>query len=1323
MEKEQYEVPVDGMDDIPVPTPEAEQTPFLKHKEGVLNSLKEGRIDKTEAATRLLSIQKGEDFFGMSPQQVKAAHKLGVVSLDEAKMWARENREMSPQDYLDDACRGVFAVAPSMVKETIIGAADLANKLAYDHLYNPIVSAFGRPDLQVQTSARESWDFFADKVEEYTPKVVNDAAEDLFVPKSAVGDFVKNAGVAVASMYGINKTSGMVAFSRITEGALMAAGLKNVKRGTETAKWIAEYASLTTSGAVGSYLTFNPYEGNIANAVRELGVEGEVVDYLAANPNDSEAEARLKNAVGDVASGLVFDTLLKGLKGVKAWTWDQHKVPEKVASFVHENLLAKIPDAKERVGKKWAESLEARKRLKAEREMKELEAKAKEAEAKSDPDSANLHSKITEMKAEKEVEVPANFGTGLDEYQKKVGALRSYAEVSELRKKGDELTMLAERHAKKTYDDALSQGLNPREAKLKAEATFRVLHKKLKGTLRTFSAPPESFQPYAEFLDKVANEDVYDLLNAVGRGTDEYQTLTKARGEKLDLANVEGNADAYLKKLSKLTGGSKEMLRDMFELKGTMEDVPQRLANTVNFFLTYADAVSRAVDRARSTGGKAERILVMRHLDRLAELQAGMMSIRANTGRSLNVFKLLQRQPVQRLNLEALDEGMMDDILDSFAKAKSAEKQMKYVRKLGQSTFVKAINQLQQGGLLTNPTTWLVNLVGNGVSQSIDVSGKMLACTAKSIGAKDPRYFKAMQAYGYGTMLGFRDSLRLTRNADGEVGRVWKALWTGRPQIDNVQTLGEKGFGVGIWDEFGEKIGNKTGLISEPIMGEKLHLGKLLTFQFHFLTAGDELAKNLNHSGTLHFNLAWEGVEKGLKGKELADYVKLRAADPTDADLALARGGMLENTFQDELGEGAGAVEKFLNTTELGGWAKFMACPFYKILINMFKYAPRRIVGGVGEMVTNGHVPRYLRSSQMHAKYMQGGRARLEMVGQTMTALSLLGSGIYLAQTGAITGATPKDMRGTESMAGRQAYSFDNDKLPEPMRNALGLPKGEFTSYGKLEPLASFLALGATVSDFMDNYEMSEDDTASLIADSVLSILQSTSDRQPLLEEAATSMQIMMGDERANYQRFFAEKANNLIPWTALRGRLNRAGDDTIRRPYDFEDFLKPYRKLQPKRHSLYGTIVRRTGERLHGLSIGRVKDYTNDPVMQELMRVKLNVYAPSKYIADGFGERLKLNSDEYAYYNDLIAELNPQEKLTKFIESKEYQECGSDRMKADKLNGLIDKIRSAARDKFKASDAPTAKKYRASQFLEMAKANHNDAEVAEWKAFLDSME
>ena len=74
------------------------------------------------------------------------------------------------------------------------------------------------------------------------------------------------------------------------------------------------------AGAFADAFAFDPNDPNLANMLKDAGFEEyapDIINYLAADPSDTEAEARFKKALEGAGIGLGVETVMKGFKFIK----------------------------------------------------------------------------------------------------------------------------------------------------------------------------------------------------------------------------------------------------------------------------------------------------------------------------------------------------------------------------------------------------------------------------------------------------------------------------------------------------------------------------------------------------------------------------------------------------------------------------------------------------------------------------------------------------------------------------------------------------------------------------------------------------------------------------------------------------------------------------------------------------------------------------------------------------------------------------------------------------------------------------------------------
>ena len=78
------------------------------------------------------------------------------------------------------------------------------------------------------------------------------------------------------------------------------------------------FAAPLAQGALANFAAFDPDQKRLSNLVQEFpALQNPVTEYLATNPQDSEAEGRFKMALEGLGLGLATDGLMKGVKALR----------------------------------------------------------------------------------------------------------------------------------------------------------------------------------------------------------------------------------------------------------------------------------------------------------------------------------------------------------------------------------------------------------------------------------------------------------------------------------------------------------------------------------------------------------------------------------------------------------------------------------------------------------------------------------------------------------------------------------------------------------------------------------------------------------------------------------------------------------------------------------------------------------------------------------------------------------------------------------------------------------------------------------------------
>lgn len=129
-------------------------------------------------------------------------------------------------------------------------------------------------------------------------------------PESVTGNVVKGVSQFLLPFGALGKASKGL-------GILQGGGF-----GTQVARASAQ-------GAIADFAAFKGSEASLGEMLNEIpALKGPVTEFMASGPEDSEVEARLKNALEGVGLGLAFEGVLKGLRATRELIKSRRKVTE-----------------------------------------------------------------------------------------------------------------------------------------------------------------------------------------------------------------------------------------------------------------------------------------------------------------------------------------------------------------------------------------------------------------------------------------------------------------------------------------------------------------------------------------------------------------------------------------------------------------------------------------------------------------------------------------------------------------------------------------------------------------------------------------------------------------------------------------------------------------------------------------------------------------------------------------------------------------------------------------------------------------------------------
>lgn len=493
---------------------------------------------------------------------------------------------------------------------------------------------------------------------------------------------------------------------------------------------------------------------------------------------------------------------------------------------------------------------------------------------------------------------------------------------------------------------------------------------------------------------------------------------------------VQGN-EATLKAAQDINGFADLMKRRT----GDAFNAEQIVAARQLYYDTTEKLMETAKLAARPEANDADQFNFRRMLAIHQSVQKEFMGVRAEAGRALQAwridlgggsrFKQQVEETLQQFGGKEVSVELAQKIAAA-GNALSTDQLNNIVQRSVTARTIDAAAEAWTLGLLTNPTTHIVN-VGSNILTGLHLGVERLAQTALP-NSKTPiqegiYYFKGFMEAQKEAMLNAAKAFKTGQTGFG-LGKL-EAPYTRATSKDILLQTGDEG---SVFRAFAHGMDWWGGLLSKYVGGS--------------LAAGDEYGKTLLYRAQLHSLAAREGVEQGLDGKALKEFIASKVADPNNAMATNAMDFADYGTYTKALSGLPANIQSFVARNP----AFRLVAPFIRTPMNIFKFAFERTPV---------------------ALMMRGFRDDIAAGGvRSETALAKLGTGTAImamatdfALQGKITGAGPQDPETQAALkrTGWQPYSLKvGDK---------------YVSYSRWEPFATLLGMSADISEITSNYE------------------------------------------------------------------------------------------------------------------------------------------------------------------------------------------------------------------------------------------------------------
>jgi hypothetical protein len=1051
----------------------------------------------------------------------------------------------------------------------------------------------------------------------------------------------------------------------------------------EASPKIAEFVKMTVAGMATDATAFDPYQGGLSNFIQDNpSLSNPITEFLKADPSRPEGFARLTKAIEGAITGTAAEGLLLALRFTKAKLWGVNRQdPAAVAEAVGKDFIGPV--------KPTPITLDADGKLAFKNRDIAVEGRVVDGEFV-----------ITSAVKDAESTNKKTLGTALEDILTQLADQGH--EIKSIRGEGSQAFTKA---ILDKYGDAVgvTQGLN--DAQRKVEVNMLKVPGKYGHTVADMVSKPVEM-PVFEMDEK----ELYTRAAKVVLGD---EGIDKALIQRtVNIQNI--NAPEQAVRLIQETGRATEVEAQVMKQNAVVSDEAQKVAANTFLRKTLDLPAQLAKDWFMMKDGTrfSARVLgyksVITNLfeswqqeikDALAsrDITAGLKAMESGAilGKALYMFKGIEnevglslraigintkgmRNAWENLTPDAL-KSLMDTEgssiwgkLERIANVTDPAVLARLARGESEHKFLSGLLEFRQSALLANPGTNVVNIAGNGLALTMSKLERSTALGWESARHLDPAIAKEVVADLYGATRGIIEAIRLPFNIVKKTKETWEQIEQQQGFAMKVRAakktfLDDPEFGT-FWkslmtgDSFMDPAGAMQGELRNAAIPTYLG-GPVWRLAFRLPTAMDELFKSIAYHSELHA-LSYREMRMHSPATGALEFLHKMGTNPSEQIRLQALQKMQELTFSSPLGPMASAIGRAMNSdTRLGLTTKIMFFPFYKIAVNLAKFGIDRTP--LLAMTTK----------RFKEDVAAGGIRRAEAFTRMGTGSALLGLGATLYAAGRITGAAPKD----------QAQAWINAGIPEyayKWRDT-GNNERDWIRFNRLDPLAMFLGISADVVGTIERRMVSEDKQEDLITAATM-ILSNNLASKTYMRSMSEMMDVLFRSDRMNLDKWGRNHIASYFPFASGFDALQRERDPLMREPVDAWDaFITQHispEDLPARRHNVYGTPVER-----HERTLTAFDKYheSNDPVLQEMLKVGANVGAPTEHTRIA-NQPIKYTSAQFQRLNDIISTLPMRESLEKQINHPGYKqiddsEAGKE-LKSRILKRTVENIRSTAK-------------------------------------------
>lgn len=991
--------------------------------------------------------------------------------------------------------------------------------------------------------------------------------------------------------------------------------LKSVKAATPAGR----VAKALAQGAIADFASFDPHESRLSNLIQGTPLANPVTAFLAADPHDDAIGGRIKQTLEGMGLGVLAETFMHSLKGLRFGRAGNREAAEAEAEAAQSAFdTAKNTQRAEDLAHKPADSASpavAEGDAKAGVPAVVDEAKAGVPEAQAPNAKTTTEVAVREPAAAAEGEARAADGTG-------PGA----------RPEPDEKAIYVNRET--------------------TEATIREMIERKMGTqIGGASGAAEGYNPARDLnWDKIDGpQGVKIAAQSISNVFEDAIEHVRGGDPELSIKEIQAGGAALADEIGT---DAKTLYLNLAKTNADAAKLPFLVQGYRSLHVGSLDNFVASVEAAMSNPGNDQIATVVRSLEQVANIQATLKGLTSNTARTLRSLRdsvgvdgdvarrlALIEDPriVNMLDPSGNSANAADALNKMMGRVSLAAKPGKAGRKavlqqIEPSLFQKGVRVAESvyvSGLLSNPSTHVVNLLG-GLAHNIIAPSERFIAGLNGLDGKMARE-------------GVDQLVATIANAGDAVRLAAKAATTGQSVLGGGLSAAQKDLGrtSGI-------SAADMGLKSGTILGKLLDGLNVYTSGVHrAMLFGDEFNRQMAYRGRVIASALRDGREAGLSGKNLSDYIDKRMADTMNAtggayssadvaqlkrqlDIAKASGKdpLMVQRLSNELanakvsaeGMMAAQASVFQEGFEPGSFSYHMektirAVPIARVLVAPFVRTPTNILKWTIRRTPGINLALKEVRDDLSGKFGDDARRLARARWQMGSMLYLWGFG--LATSGMLTGGGPTkpELKRKLQEAGWQPYSV---KLGD-----------KYVSINRFDPIAMPLTvIASAVERFKEDDHVEAGEMGGY---AMLSFMQALKDKTYLqgvseLMDMLTESDPEMADKR--YERFLGQKVGSLVPAIVAN---NVAHDDIQREARSYQDFVDlrvpgNASNVDPKRNWL-GEAMERPDLFPNSLfGIAQVST-SEDPLLDELARVSVASGSASRHPSKKTPEKVDLTT------------------------------------------------------------------------------------------------